>query len=408
MYYQEFVKRLLTTAFVFAGLLGLWYLREIVLLVFLSAIIAISLSVPVLRLQQMGWRRGYAIGATVLVVLIGIFAFLFWLFPVMVEQMADLAEGLPDAMDATVEEYNTWRGEQTAAVQDMLPEADLEAGDTPQSVSGAEDSAPLFDFGEVSSIALPALGDAANFALGLVAQLIIVIIVAIFFLIDPSDYLHGMIIVFPEDQRPRVLEVVHELQKTLVTWMAALSLSITLTVVLVTVVLGGILNVPNSLALGVIAGATTIIPNIGAIISIVPIIIFTLGDDPSKLPYVIIAYFAIQIFESSIITPAIVKQQLSIPPAALLIFQLIAAALFGFLGILLAVPMLATLLTLIRELYLYDVLGMRGMRMDIAQDEDGSLHVSHVDVEEERIEALFVAEEEAAAEAEDKTEYPES
>jgi predicted PurR-regulated permease PerM len=378
--YREFVKRFLTVVAVILGLLGIWQLREIVLVVFLAAIIAISLSVPVHRLQAWGLKRGYAIAITLTVVLLGFVTFLVWLLPVLVTQMADLVEELPDAVDQTVLEYNDWRGKQSSTVQDILPEANYEEIEK-QLGLGESDEPPAFDFSDVSNVALPVLGGAANFALGLVAQLAVIIIVSIFFLLDPSDYVRGIITLFPESYRPRTLEVIAQLQKTVVTWMAALSLSISVTVVLVTVILGWVLRVPNSLALGVIAGVTTVIPNIGSLISIVPIIIFTLADDPAKLPFVLIAYLLIQQVESNVITPSIVKRELSIPPAALLIFQLVAAALFGFFGILLAVPMLATLMTLVRELYLYDVLGMRGSKVEIEQLEDGSWKVYQVDAE---------------------------
>jgi predicted PurR-regulated permease PerM len=336
--------------------------------------------VPVHRLQAWGLKRGYAIAITLTVVLLGFVTFLVWLLPVLVTQMADLVEELPDAVDQTVLEYNDWRGKQSSTVQDILPEANYEEIEK-QLGLGESDEPPAFDFSDVSNVALPVLGGAANFALGLVAQLAVIIIVSIFFLLDPSDYVRGIITLFPESYRPRTLEVIAQLQKTVVTWMAALSLSISVTVVLVTVILGWVLRVPNSLALGVIAGVTTVIPNIGSLISIVPIIIFTLADDPAKLPFVLIAYLLIQQVESNVITPSIVKRELSIPPAALLIFQLVAAALFGFFGILLAVPMLATLMTLVRELYLYDVLGMRGSKVEIEQLEDGSWKVYQVDAE---------------------------
>jgi predicted PurR-regulated permease PerM len=383
--YQEFVKRFLTVVAVVLGLLAIWQLREIVLVVFLAAIIAISLSVPVHRLQAWGMKRGYAITITLTIVLLGFVTFLVWLLPVLVTQMADLVEELPDATDQTFLEYNNWRSKQSSTIQDILPRADYEEIEK-QLGLGESDEPPAFDFSDVSNVALPVLGGAANFALGLVAQLAVIIIVSIFFLLDPSDYVRGIITIFPAAYRPRAMEVITQLQKTVVTWMAALSLSISVTVVLVTIVLGGILRVPNSLALGVIAGVTTVIPNIGSLISIVPIIIFTLADDPAKLPFVLIAYLLIQQVESNVITPSIVKRELSIPPAALLIFQLIAAALFGFFGILLAVPMLATLMTLIRELYLYDVLGMRGVKVEVEQLEDGSWKVSEVHRDADRSE----------------------
>jgi hypothetical protein len=56
---------------------------------------------------------------------------------------------------------------------------------------------------------------------------------------------------------------------------------------------------------------------------------------------------------------------LEIPSGALLLFQLVATALFGALGLLLAVPMFAVLITLVREIYSYDILKLRDKKFDI-------------------------------------------
>ena len=59
---------------------------------------------------------------------------------------------------------------------------------------------------------------------------------------------------------------------------------------------------------------------------------------------------AIQLVESNFVTPLVVKHQLDIPVAGILVFQIIAGVLFGLLGVLLAVPLLATLIVIVREL----------------------------------------------------------
>jgi predicted PurR-regulated permease PerM len=228
----------------------------------------------------------------------------------------------------------------------------------------------------------PLVANAGNTVIGVGANLVVVIIVAIFFLLEPMTYVRGIISLTPPNARVRTLEVMVELRNTLTTWLTALTFSISITAFMVWLVLGIILGVPNGLALGVIAGVATIIPNIGSIIPLVPIVIFTLADDAGKLPFVLGAYFAIQQLESNVMTPTIVKRELNIPAGLTFMFQLIAAALFGFLGILLAVPMLATLITLVRELYVYDILGMRNVEIDVEETEDGELklvsHPSHM------------------------------
>jgi hypothetical protein len=149
------------------------------------------------------------------------------------------------------------------------------------------------------------------------------------------------------------------------------------------VLLGGVWGVPNALGLGVIAGLMTIIPNIGAIVPAIPIAIFTLADDPAKLPFVMLTYLGIQQLESNVLTPTIVRRQMDIPAAAIFLFQLIAASLFGFFGVLMAVPLLATLITLVRETYVYDSLHQRGVNVELEYSESGGIRLITVTPSEE-------------------------
>ena len=115
---------------------------------------------------------------------------------------------------------------------------------------------------------------------------------------------------------------------------------------------------PNVLVVAVFAGFATFVPNIGAFLPLIPITIFTLADDPAKLLIMVPAYLAIQSVESNVLSPLIVKRQLSIPAAGMFVFQIVSGLIFGILGILLAVPLLAVIVTLVRELYSRDVLGL--------------------------------------------------
>ena len=79
----------------------------------------------------------------------------------------------------------------------------------------------------------------------------------------------------------------------------------------------------------------------------------------TKLIAAVVLYAAVGTLQDRIVTPAIMRTELDIPVAGLVIFQLTLAALIGPVGFLLAVPFLAILITLIRELYVYDTLGKR-------------------------------------------------
>jgi hypothetical protein len=58
-----------------------------------------------------------------------------------------------------------------------------------------------------------------------------------------------------------------------------------------------------------------------------------------------------------------------------MLFQLVGAALFGGLGLLLAVPLLLVLVVLVREIYSYDILGLRAENIEIGVDAAGRMHL---------------------------------
>ncbi len=355
----SFARRVVIVVGIGVLALGLWQLRNIVLMIVLAVIIAVSLDMPTNRLRRIGVRNSLALFLSVAAVFTMIFAFLAWIMPTLVVEMADVLSEFPDAYDTVREQYSEWHSNQTNFLQEILPTLDFDNKDVRNLLS------------ELTAFAPPLAAEIGNALAQSIANLGIIIVVAIFLLLEPKNYVIGLITLIPEQYRDRTLEILIELRLTVTTWMTALTFSITITTLLVWITLGWLLGVPNALALGVIAGVSTIIPNIGAVIPVIPITIFTLADDPAKLPLVIPAYLMIQLTESNILTPSIVKRELNIPAAAVLLFQLIAAYLFGFFGVLLAVPMLALIITLVRELYVYDTLGMRDVSIDIANTLDG-------------------------------------
>lgn len=371
MSYIEFVQRT-ATVFILGAIFALvWLLRDILMLGFLSVVIALMLSLPMQYLQKQGVERRYAMPITVIGTVLVFFIFFLSLFPVFVTSIIQLANDLPSAIEDAVTAYSDWREEQDDGLVSFLPELDRNT-----SIDGDQIEEDFITADEIVEFVLPSIGQFGNFLAGLVANLVFIVIISLFILADPKAYVKGALMVVPQHNQQRAAEILTQLNLTLRSWMTALSLSITVTTIMVTIWLGVILGIPNALAIGLIAGMTTIIPNVGLLIPLIPITIFTLADDPTKLPFALIGYYIIQQIEGNFITPTFVKEQLSIPAGAVFLFQLIAASLFGFLGILLAVPLLAVIITLVRELYVYDMLGFRDREVNVK-------------VENNRVEVIF-------------------
>jgi predicted PurR-regulated permease PerM len=209
----------------------------------------------------------------------------------------------------------------------------------------------------------------------LLANVALVMLIAIFFLSDPLSYVRVSLHLTPAAYHDRLLYILSELYRTLTHWIKTQFLSVSITVSLVWLVLGVFLGVPYAPIIAVFSGVATFIPNLGAVLPLIPIFIFTMAEDPSLMLRAIPAYLAIQLLESNVITPMLIREELQLPSGGVLLFQLVGAALFGALGLLLAVPLLLVLVVLVREIYSYDILGLRSKKIEIVVDAAGRMHL---------------------------------
>jgi len=376
--YLDFLKRFFSIVLTIVLLMTFWRLREIVLMVFLSIIIALTLSMPVVRLQALGLRRSYAIAGSIMGVLAFIIIFFFLMLPPIAVQTGSLIREMPAAIDAAEKSYNDFR-DQNPQLKDLLPATtDATAGSSMSGWLGLgepEIADPEQTLTETVGSSLPILTNAGNIVIALVVNILLIVIVAIYILIDPRDYAQGVIVLVPPGYQQRFVQVLTELRRTLTAWLTSLSFSITITFIMVYIAMR-LWDIPNAMGLAAIAALSTIIPNLGALIPIIPIAIFTLADHPSRLLFVIGTYILIQQLEGAVLSPMVVKRQMNIPVGVVLVFQLIAANLFGFLGVLLAVPLLGVLITLVREIYVFDVLGVHDVELTLEEGSDGDLVIT--------------------------------
>lgn len=241
MSYRDFLARTLTVVLIVVLLALFWQLRTIFLMIFLSSIIAVTLSIPVQFLQRMRVARGIAIALTVLGVggvLLGIGTMI---LPEMVTQTVNLVDGLPDAAEQAANEYTAWRDKDQLA-KSVLPAINFEKMEDSLTIregeEGKENPESLITFGALRDFVLPVLTRAGNFVAGAVANILIILIVSLYFLVDPMDYVRGGLMLIPRRYQGRFLEIMSELQRAVVAWLSGLTLSISITAILVYVGLG--------------------------------------------------------------------------------------------------------------------------------------------------------------------------
>jgi predicted PurR-regulated permease PerM len=317
----------------------IWLARDVLFIAFFALLVASFLSIFVEPLQEKGVSRALS-APGVLILLTVLFTGLFVLaWPTLSEQFDLIQAQLPPAM----ENVQRWFEGQVASVAGTLGEDEAEVQQQLRTRMRTEVSGLIGG-------AMPLL----NTAVGAISGVFLVLIAGMFIAISPRTYMRGLIVLVPRSRRRRAGEVLPLAGTAMVQWMKGTALAMLFVGGIATVGLW-LIGIPAALALGIIAGLLEFIPYIGPALSFIPAIVIALTISPEKALWVVGLYVVVQSLESSLITPLLMKQMVKLPPALTLLFQTMMAALFGFLGLLLAVPILATSKVLVEELYVEGV-----------------------------------------------------
>lgn len=320
---------------VFAVINGLWLARDIVFIGFLGVLFGLFLSIFVDRLEPYlpRWLATILV-FLVWVALLALFFVLAW--PSLQGQIATIRQEVP----RIVEGISAWI---EAQVRSIAPGNGAEPTEEfTQQVNERMGT----EAADIIAGALPLL----NTVLGAVSGLIIVLFAGVFLAIHPRTYLDGFIELVPPRGRERTRGALLEVGTILRRWIGGMSVSMLVIFAMSTVGLW-LLGVPAYLALGMIAALLVFIPFVGPILSAIPAMALALTVSPLMVLWVALLYFGIQLVESNALTPMVMRKAVDLPPALLLLFQMAMGVLFGFIGLLVAVPLLAATKVLVQRLY---------------------------------------------------------
>ncbi|HEX2906659.1 MAG TPA: AI-2E family transporter [Phototrophicaceae bacterium] len=383
MSYAEFLRRSVSFIFivVLAVLLAVLAIRLAPILVIglLCWIISIGLGIPINYFRRRGLHRGTAVGVTFLLVAIVLALFTVLILPPLIGQANNILAELPVAAETVVREYDRVRTE-TPILTNILPP--FTVADYRNLSEIQEDTQPL-DTTALARSTLPVLANIGGFFGNILVNLFLITFISIYFVLDPLVYYRIILAFVPRQHEQRAADILNQVRDTVVIWISAMVLEVTITAVMVAFALGVLLHIPNAVALGALAGLGNIIPYVGYWAALVPILIFALAvGGPLTALLAFVAYFVIGMIEANIILPANIGSRLKLPAGLVLLSQAAGAALLGFWGVLLAVPVLAILMVLIRELVVFDVLDKRHRVPLIQETPDGQILLDYPPAEE--------------------------
>lgn len=376
-----------------------WVAHPVFFLLFLGVLFGLPLSSAADRFEKRGVRRGISV-AVILVVFCGLLTGGgIFMAPILRSQSTELKHRLPEAMD----KFDAWLGIHANGLAALLL-TPAEATDSARSAladSAAVDSVlaasppatPAAAGTTASSTNVSLIVDQAararvvvkgsnlrrefthqftsaqhsflgvlrsTFALG--GGVLLVLFVAAYIGADPELYRGLLLELVPVEKRPHAALTMRRVANTLRAWLTMQLIAM--------IVIGGVttiflfaIHVKAALPLGILAGLLKFIPIVGSIVAALPAMAMGFIDSPHKALVILLGYVVIQLVENHLLVPVLMKAGVDIPPALTLGMQALMSVLFGFLGLLLAVPVLAAIMTIFRTINASE---MRALSRDLS------------------------------------------
>ena len=312
-------------AFVWTAVIGLIvlavYISESLLVIFGAMVFAAMIDggsrllgriLPIGR----GWR--------IAIVLLGAVAFLGWLGYYAGSQISQQAAEFPTIVYEQIGRMLAWLRERGFAIS----QGDIQ-NLAQQMASGA---------GAVSK----AIGG----LFGGLTTLIIITVVGIYVAIEPMLYERGVAWMLPEHRRDEFFRTASKMAYTMRRLMFGRIVGMVFEGIFTYLMLIGYglvtgETIPMAALLAILTGLLAFVPNIGAVVSGVLMVLVGFSGGTQMGVYTLFVYFLVQNIDGYVIIPMIAKKTVDLAPALVLGFQLIMGILFGVLGLFLADPLLA-------------------------------------------------------------------
>jgi predicted PurR-regulated permease PerM len=365
---------------IYLALQLLWFANQLVLVVFLGVLFGLAVEAGVDKLERYRIPRGLGAGLIVIAFFVAMAGIGAWITPTIRRQSVELKEKVPQAVDrveawlskrqsgffgmvfgAQPADTTATAGSTTAARTDtgratrdttvvVLDTAKAE-GPAPRAGESLRGSLGR-QLGRVTQYVFPFL----SHTIAVFGGLMLIIFMAIYIASDPKTYHRGLMHMFPHYARDRAGEVLSAIAAVLRRWLTTQLIAMAAIWAVTTIGLLA-LRVEAAFALGLIAGLMEFIPTVGPIISAVPAVLMGFVDSPEKGLAVLALYVGIQFLENHLLIPMLMKGGVDIPPVLTILAQALFTLLFGFLGLMVAVPAMAAVMVAVKMLYVERVVG---------------------------------------------------
>jgi len=312
----------------------LWFIRDIVALLFVAFILA------ALMLPFANWLTKIKVSPAVSVLLFYLMLFggmtlaFVLLIPQLVRQLADLGSIVGSSWSFASDGASSIR----AFIAQYGLERNVEAGIT--SVQAYLGQLATGVFSTISGF------------FGGIASLILVLVLAFYMVVEERESVRWFKNLIPDEYQEFTANLVYEVERSFSRWLVGQT--VLCVVVGVCVYIGlSVLGVKGALVLAIFAGFTEIIPYVGPIVSGIFVVLVALTQSPMLALLAGILMFGIQELENNVLVPKIMQKAVGLNPVVSIVAFLVGAKLFGFVGILLSIPVATAISVTLMEYFKY-------------------------------------------------------
>ena len=309
------------------GLVFLYLIRDILIIVFLSVVIAAAINGPVSWLQRHKIHRLLGVIFIYLSVLLLVGLIVTLIFPPLSEQIKQLAAHFPEITGKIGLSVQEWYGHYQA-------QGDLQGF--------------LDNLGnKLAQAASSVFATTISFFGGLFSA-VIILVISFYLAVQEKGAKKFLISLTPEEHQSYISDLIGRIEGKIGGWLRG-QLLLMLIIGCLTFIGLYFLGIKYVLILALIAAILEIIPYIGPIIAAIPAVILAFFQAPFLALLVLLLYIVIQQLENYIIAPQVMRKTVGLNPIVIIIVMLIGAKLAGVLGLILAVPLAAAVAEFLKD-----------------------------------------------------------
>lgn len=300
----------------------------------IAAVISYLLNPIVKVFERKGIRRIFGVIIVYLIFVVIILFISFVLVPKLIKEISNLAANIP--------EYSRQMQELMKRFQDSYINSGL-----PESIKDVLDE----NIFVLQGMILELLHNIANGIIQVFSQLFNIVIVPVitFYMLKDTEYFKSQfILLLPKSKRMKFIVLLRDIDNVFGKYIRG-QIIIAIFVGIFTTIALVLIKVKYAFILGIFAGIADIVPYFGPFIGIIPTILLALLDSKGKALYAAGAFILIQQLESGFLTPRIIGRSVGIHPVYVIMSLIVGGKLFGLIGLIVAVPVLAAIKLTLRH-----------------------------------------------------------